>query len=103
MSLPVDLHADALREMEDASAWYEGQRSGLGFEFVADVERVLARVAEAPGSFPAWRRDDSAKKAVCARFPYVLLFDVESQRVLVLAVAHGRRRPGYWLARRTDP
>ena len=52
MSLPVDVHADALDELEEAAAWYEARRAGLGFEFAAEIERVVASVAERPLAFP---------------------------------------------------
>jgi toxin ParE1/3/4 len=95
----IELHPEALAEMEEAAAWYEARRPGLGLEFVAEIERLLARVADNPEAFSVWNASDPSRRAVCARFPYSVFFDLESARILVLAVAHARRRPGYWLGR----
>jgi plasmid stabilization system protein ParE len=103
VSLPVDVHADALDELEEAAAWYEARRAGLGFEFAAEIERVVASVAERPLAFPQWKRADSVRRALASRFPYAVFFDVEPQRVVVMAIAHSRRRPGYWGGRSKPP
>ena len=48
MSLRVDLHVEALEELEETAAWYEACRPGLGLEFTAEIERVMAAIAERP-------------------------------------------------------
>jgi toxin ParE1/3/4 len=79
------------------------QRPGLGDEFIADVSATLDRIAGTPESCPAWPRTSAAgpliRKATIQRFPYVIAFEKHEQRVLVLAVAHAKRRPLYWLTR----
>jgi plasmid stabilization system protein ParE len=86
--------------------WYDERRSGLGDEFVAEATALLESVATAPHSFPLWpgvsgSRSIPIRRAVMHRFPYVLAFEENPKHVLVLAVAHGKRRPVYWLARAT--
>jgi toxin ParE1/3/4 len=99
VSLPVDVHVDALDELEEAAAWYEARRPGLGFEFAAEIERVVASVAERPLAFPRWKGEDPVRRALASRFPYAVFFDIEPQRIVVMAIAHSSRRPGYWGAR----
>jgi plasmid stabilization system protein ParE len=85
--------------MEQAALWYEERRSGLGLEFVAAVDRVMGALTESPLRFPTWT--GVWRRAVVRRFPFVVFFEVEADRVVVLAVAHARRKPGYWIARRS--
>lgn len=79
---------------------YEAARQGLGGEFLDEVEALVARIADVPESFPLWRDDRPYRKAVMTRrFPFVLYFRTAEHEVYVLAVAHGKREPGYWVSR----
>jgi toxin ParE1/3/4 len=82
--------------------WHEGKRQGLGGEFLEEIEAILPLIGNHPRSFP--RLQDVAanleiRRALLARFPYALVFLVQEAEVRVLAVAHAKRRPGYWLGR----
>jgi plasmid stabilization system protein ParE len=83
--------------------WYDEQRPGLGGEFVAEVTAVLERIAATPHLFPLWpgvsAMLEPVRRAVMHRFPYGVAFESHLDHILVLAIAHGRRRPLYWLAR----
>ena len=96
VSVRVDLHAEALDELEDAAAWYEARGVGLGLEFTAEIERVIAAIGERPLAFPQWVPEDPVRRALARRFPYAVFFDVEPDRAVVMAIAHTSRRPGYW-------
>ena len=100
----VVLHPEARAELASAAFWYDEQRIGLGGEFLAEVAEILQRIESSPGSFPRWlgsgTTPETIFKAVILRFPYVLAFERWANQVLVLAVAHGRRRPLYWMTRR---
>lgn len=103
----VVLHPEARSELRRAALWYDEQSPGLGDEFVAEVSAVLHRIGEAPRSFAPWLEAFAAsgepiRRAVVHRFPYVVAFEVHPEEVLVLAVAHGKRRPLYWLRRAQD-
>lgn len=92
---------EAEKELSEAAAWYERRRSGLGVELVALIDAAFEVIAAAPLSFPLWRSDRDYRKMVLNRFPYLVFFrhDANDDEVLVLAVAHSRRRPGYWVDR----
>jgi plasmid stabilization system protein ParE len=102
----VELHPEARAEFRSAAVWYDEQRLGLGDEFVTEVTGTLARIAEAPHSYALWPHVERAavpiRRAVVQRFPYAIAFEVHADQVRVLAVAHAKRRPLYWLAR-TQP
>jgi len=89
-------------ELAAAVLWYEARRQGLGREFLDEVQATLPLVDERPRSFPRLQAVDATleiRRALLARFPYALVFLVREDEVRVLAVAHARRRPGYWLSR----
>ena len=91
---------DAEVELVSAAMWYEDKRPGLGVEFVAIVDKALQSVLEHPEACPVWRPDRPYRKHPLKRFPYVLFFRIESDTVVVVALAHAKRGPGYWLERR---
>ena len=99
----LELHPEARVELRSAALWYEERRAGLGDEFIAEVSETFDRVSGAPESYPAWPGTRTAgrliRKATIQRFPYVIAFEEHERRVLVLAVAHAKRRPLYWLTR----
>ncbi len=96
------LHHAATIELEQAEDWYEGERAGLGEELSAEVDRALQIIGESPTNWPRWPNSPPApvlRRFVLSRFPFALAYMVEPKRVIVLAIAHTRRRPGYWLHR----
>ena len=78
----------------------------MGDEFIAEVSATSDRIGGTPESYPVWPRTPAAglliRKATIQRFPYVIAFEKQEQHVLVLAVAHAKRRPLYWFTR-TNP
>jgi toxin ParE1/3/4 len=99
----LELHPEARAELRSAALWYDERRTGLGVEFIAEVSATLDRIGNAPESYSAWPGtravDPLIRKATVQRFPYLIAFEKHEQHVLVLAVAHAKRRPLYWLTR----
>jgi plasmid stabilization system protein ParE len=99
----LELHPEAQAELRSAAVWYDERRLGLGDEFIADVSATLDRIGATPESYPAWpgtRAEGPAiRKAATQRFPYVIAFEKHKHHVLILAIAHAKRRPLYWLTR----
>jgi len=79
-------------------AYYERQRVGLGARYLAEVEGALRVICLAPHRFPIERAPD-IRRFRLKRFPHTILFRESAGIVQVLAVAHHRRRPGYWVTR----
>jgi len=95
---PVDLHRRATAEMIEAARVYEQRREGLGFRFIRVVEEVCDKIGQLPAmGAPLGRRD---RKRRVPRFPYDVVYSIMEERILVLAIKHHRRRPGYWTWRR---
>jgi toxin ParE1/3/4 len=99
----LELHPEARAELRSAALWYDERRSGLGDEFIAEVAAGFDRIGDASESYPVWLRTRAVgpviRKATIQRFPYVIAFEKHEQHLLVLAVAHAKRRPLYWLKR----
>jgi plasmid stabilization system protein ParE len=93
----VKFHPAAAEELIETSTFYDNEVPGLGERFVADVERVVRLVGERPNM--GQKIDNSRRRIVLARFPYSLIYSTEPNEVWILAVAHQRRRPGYWQVR----
>lgn len=97
--------AEAAAELTEAACWYDARVAGLGLRLLAEVEHLLEAVASRPGAFP--RLLDTApelglRRALVPRFPFGLVFLQAGEEIRVVAVAHARREPRYWLYRVVD-
>ena len=78
--------------------WYARRSPAAAAAFLADVDHALELIAEAPETWPRWRR--GTRRFVLHRFPFSVVFRVEDDAVYVVAVAHAKQRPEYWRHRR---
>lgn len=97
MKFDVVFRRAAQDEFADAAAWYEAQRAGLGTEFISEIERCVATIAQRPRHYSVTA--DDIRRAPVARFPYGIHFRIEAGRIVVLAVFHASRDPAIWRAR----
>jgi toxin ParE1/3/4 len=93
-------HIEATAELDAAVVWYEHEREGLGFELLEEVDRAFDVILESPTTWPFARPGSNLRRFVLTRFPYTLIYAESEELVRVFAVAHQKRRPGYWRARR---
>jgi len=88
---------EAERELIDAVLWYESKEMGLGQRFRQEVGHVLNRIIEDP---LLWReRSGGYRRVNCPVFPYYIPYFIRDKKIIVAAIAHGRRKPGYWKSR----
>src|SRR5262249_40987999 len=95
----VRIHDEARTETREAAEWYERQRTGLGDEFLAELDEAFETINRTPQAFSRVatpRTGSEVRRYVVPRFPYSVFYEVRPDEVLILAVAHQRRRPGYW-------
>ena len=95
--MKVRFLAVARQELDDAVAWYKEQAAGLEWEFLDEIDRAIRRVSAFPASCPEIEPD--VRRCLLARFPYGLIFGVDGDTLVVLAVAHLHRQPRYWIDR----
>ena len=95
--MKVEFHPEASAEFQAASAYYEKEVPGLGEAFISEVERV----AELIGAHPAIENpiDEIFRRVVLVRFPFSVIYCAESEKLLIVAVSHQRRKPRYWQGR----
>ncbi len=93
-------HADASAELDAAAVWYEQEEPGLGTAFLAELSLAAVAIAEAPLTWPVVSKRRQIRRFLLTRFPFAVLFLVLSDSVVVLAIAHTKRKPFYWRARR---
>ncbi len=98
MSRAVIFRPAAEQEIREAYAWYEEKHPGLGDAFLSEVDQTVDRVRESPELYT--QLHGPIRRALVHRFPYGLLYVLEPERIVVLAVFHGRRDPMVWKARR---
>jgi len=88
---------EADEEFREAVRYYENEAPGVGLRFVAEVQRGVTLITENP--FAAAAVGSGIRRKVLNHFPYSLLYAVEPEFVVILAVAHHKRRPRYWRGR----
>ena len=95
---PVFFTMAAREEMLDAMGWYDARRGGLGMRFAAEVDVLVARMAENPQQFtPAGK---GVRRAALRDFPYGLYFLTKPDLIQVIACFHSIRDPRRWQERR---
>ena len=97
MPRALELDPEALAEAQAAAAWYLERNETAAKRFEDELARALLEVVTMPESFPSHRL--GTRRCQLRTFPYGIVFRVDESKILVSAIAHGRRRPGYWKAR----
>ena len=90
----VRIHDEAREELDDAHCWYWQRDQRAADRLLSEFQIALERIAGQPQSFPEY--DDEHRYVQLRTFPYLIVFRSNGDAVDVLAVAHARRRPGYW-------
>jgi plasmid stabilization system protein ParE len=95
----VSISPEAERELIDGALFYAGQANAeLGLAFLVEFERALEILREHPNLGAPWRA--MTRRFPLRRFPYSVLYVVKDLELQVIALAHQRRRPGYWSSRK---
>ena len=92
----LELSPQAQQEVAAATAWYEEQSPGLGLEFVSELDRALSTVATTPSRWRQYPHLPELQQYSLKRFPYAVIYCQQRDLIMVIAVAHLRRKPGYW-------
>lgn len=90
----------AQQEVDDAYQWFEMRTEGLGVEFLDELDRVVRLIRSVP--FAAIQIEPEIRRSLLARFPYAIVYGIDNQEIIVIAVAHTHRKPRYWLGREPD-
>lgn len=99
MKRGIVLRRLAGQEFDDSIAHYENERAGLGQEFRAIIEQLFQLIADNPERFPKVR-GEVRRVVVLRRFPFVIHFLIEPERIVILSVFHTSRDPEQLKSRR---
>jgi toxin ParE1/3/4 len=92
---PVVVHSAARAELDEAMGFYESRASGLGLDLETKVVKAVAAIQRHPESWPR-HKDTAFRKFFVERFPFTVFYLDLADRIWIVAVAHGSRRPDYW-------
>ena len=91
----VVFHPGASEDYDAAFVWYYSRGTTVASDFEREVERCTRLVAQNPLRWPKF--DEKGKRRLIVRkFPYSIIYEIINDEIVILAVAHGRRRPYYW-------
>jgi len=90
-------HPEALSEYAEAVQYYIEQRVEVAQAFINAIKDTVYRIREAPTRYAAIDKD--VRRCMARRFPYGILYTIEQDYILILAVMHCSREPGYWKSR----
>jgi toxin ParE1/3/4 len=93
----IDFHPEALREVWAARDWYRARDARAGAQFLEEVERAIDRISSSYGTWPPHAL--GTRRYMLRRFPFLVVYRELVDRIQILAIAHARRRPGYWKSR----
>lgn len=90
----IEFHPEAAEGFEAVVDWYEERETGLGPDYAVEIHVAMP---------DAWTRlYGNVHRVLVNRFPYGVLYEPGNTGLLVLAVMHLRREPGYWMTRRSE-
>ena len=92
-----EFQPEALEEYRQAARWYSERGETVALKFIASVEDAIKRIVDAP---IRWRViDEDIRRCLTHVFPYAILYTVEPDFILIVAIMHCSREPGYWRRR----
>jgi plasmid stabilization system protein ParE len=96
-SKPYRFHPEAREEFREAIRWYRNREVRASIEFRKMVSAVVKEISAAPERWP--KHLYGTRRFVLQRFPFSVLYLDDPEMITTIAVAHGKRKPGYWKGR----
>ena len=93
----VEFHPLAADEAQAAERWYRERNETASGRFQRELDRAIERISERPEAGSPYLSD--TRRALLRRYPFFVVYRVRRDEVQIVAVAHARRRPGYWRGR----
>ena len=94
---PIVFLPEAEQDMLDAVQYYESQAPDLGLDYLSEVERAVHSISTTPETWPIV--EGNLHRRLIRRFPCGILYKIDPDEIIIVAVAHLRKRPGYWKSR----
>jgi plasmid stabilization system protein ParE len=93
----VTFYPGASEDYAAAYCWYYDRGPTLAANFESEVERGVRLISQNPSRWPKF--DNRRRRFIVRKFPYSIIDELNDGEVIILAVAHGKRRPNYWQKR----
>ena len=93
----IDVHPEAVAEARAAVQWYRERSTSAADAFLVELDLAVERIAENPEMYPHYVR--GTRRYLLQRFPFYLVYREIAGKLEIVAIAHGRRKPGYWKKR----
>jgi plasmid stabilization system protein ParE len=90
----VGIHPAALDEANAAAEWYGNRSRGAADAFLSELERTIDLISQHPEQYQS--HELGTRRAMLHKFPYLIVFREGTGGIEIIAVAHARRKPGYW-------
>jgi plasmid stabilization system protein ParE len=90
----LDFHPEALLEAQEAYLWYSERSESAGQEFMKELDHAIDQISESSGTWPTYLFGTC--RYLLRRFPFLVVYRLQRERIQVVAIAHGKRQPGYW-------
>ena len=95
--MKLALHPEAEADTAEAISFYDQRTAGLGSDFLDEVLQAFERIERAPEAWP--RLEGPVRRCLVERFPYGVYYRLDADEIFVLAVMHGKKKPGAWRGR----
>lgn len=92
MGLSIFIGPVAQRDLGSSAAWYAARRNGLDHEFLLEFDQCIRSIRSSPGGYKRLR-GNIRQAVMSSRFPYVVVYAVEPDRVNIMRVFHAKRDP----------
>ena len=86
----------ASEEFAEAVRWYEARRPGLGADLHDAINATIEAIERQPEIGAADYADRISRRVSVSRFPHHVVYRLKDDEIVILAIAHMKRRPGYW-------
>jgi len=93
----LEFHPEAIAEAEAQRLWYGERSPGAAEGFTTELEAAFDAILEAPDRWPVYI--EGTRRYLLRRYPFLVVYRCIGKVIEIVAVAHGRRKPGYWISR----
>ena len=95
--MEIEFLEPAYLEYQEAIEFYNLQSEGLGNKFFSEIDRTISIIRNYPEGFTEYTKN--TRKAVVNIFPYNIIYSIQKEKIIVIAIAHQHRKPNYWVNR----
>ncbi len=95
---PITLHSEAIAELDEAMAYYELRFRGLGLDLLSEIMKARIKIQQNPKLYPVYKNTEF-HMCLVERFPFTIFYMELEESIWIAAIAHQKRRPGYWKKR----